>query len=94
MTNNQIISMYCAAHGITEELHTFAKWKELGFSVKKGETSRHRITIWKGSERKQKNPETGEIETVGGDAVFMKQSCFFLASQVEPTRERKAAGVC
>lgn len=94
MTNNQIISMYCTAHGITEELHTFQRWQQLGYSVKKGEKARHRITIWKHGERKRKNPETGELETVEGDATFMKQSCFFLASQVEPTREQKAAGVC
>lgn len=91
MTNNQIIGMYCAQNGITEELHTFQRWKELGFSVKKGEHARHRITIWKGSERTRKNEETGEEETVSG-GVFMKQSCFFLASQVEPIRER--AAVC
>lgn len=89
MTNNQIIGMYCAQNGITEELHTFQRWKELGFSVKKGEKARHRITIWKGFERTRKNEETGEEETAGG--VTMKTACFFLASQVEP---RKAAAVC
>lgn len=90
MTNNQIIALYCAAHGITEELHTFQRWQALGYTVKKGEKARHRITIWKHGERKRKNPETGELETVEGDSTFMKQSCFFLASQVE----RKAASVC
>ena len=91
MTNNQIIALYCAAHGITEELHTFQRWQQLGYSVKKGEKARHRITIWKGRERTRKNPETGELETIrDGAGAFLKESCFFLASQVE----RKAASVC
>lgn len=90
MTNNQIISMYCAAHGITEELHTFQRWQQLGYSVRKGEHAQHRITIWKGSERTRKNEDTGEEETVSG-GVFMKNACFFLASQVEPLQEGRRA---
>lgn len=87
MTNLAIIELYKATHGIEEELHTFARWKALGFSVKKGEHSKHRISIWKGWETTKEDPETGEEKTRSG--VKMKEACFFLASQVEPEKERR-----
>ena len=37
MTNAEIILMEQATRGITEELHTFSRWKSLGFKVKAGE---------------------------------------------------------
>ena len=37
MTNAQIILLVQATNNINEELHTFAKWKSLGYKVKKGE---------------------------------------------------------
>lgn len=60
-----------------EEIHTFAAWKQLGFSVKKGETAVARFAIWKYATKKAEETE----DEVG--RMFMKMSCFFSASQVE-----------
>lgn len=67
-----------------EEIHTFAKWKELGYSVKKGEKSKIKFEIWKYTAKKQeiqnKDGSTDEIET---GHFFLKMSAFFTAEQVE-----------
>lgn len=62
----------------TEPIHTFAAWKELGFSVKKGEHAIAKFTIWK---YRKKKAETDEETDTG--KMFMKTAHFFKASQVE-----------
>lgn len=37
MTNSETIKNAKMLHGIEEELHTFAKWKELGYIPQKGQ---------------------------------------------------------
>ena len=59
-----------------EEIHTFQAWKELGYKVKKGEHAIARFTIWKHT---SKENEDGKKE----EHMFMKNACFFKASQVE-----------
>lgn len=74
-----------------EPIHTFACWKGLGYSVKKGEKAIARFPIWKGSEKAVKDEdgnETDEKEL----KMFRKEACFFTASQVEPTADRKPSG--
>lgn len=80
MCNAEIIQSECILRGITEEIHTFAKWKSLGFTVRKGEKSTIKFPIWKYTKSKI-DDETGE-EKAGH--AFMKMSAFFLASQVQP----------
>lgn len=63
-----------------EELHTFAAWKSIGFSVKKGEKAVTKITIWKHSAKKVENEDGTEEEKT---RMFMKTAAFFAASQVE-----------
>lgn len=82
-TNAMIIEMYKAEKGINMPLHTYAKWKQLGYQVKKGEKSMHRITIWKGCTKTVKTDEDTEIVS---SRVFMKESCFFTLAQVEPIK--------
>lgn len=89
MTNEQIIATEKMLRGITEEIHTFEHWKSLGYSVKKGEHSDIKFAIWKYSDGKKKDKETGE-ETEGKAHCFMKLSAFFKASQVEPLKAVKA----
>lgn len=36
MTNTEIIKIAKMLYGIEEELHTFTKWKELGYAPQKG----------------------------------------------------------
>ena len=83
ITNAMIIEMYKAEKGITMPLHTYAKWKSMGYQVKKGEKSMHRITIWKGCTKTRTNEDGEEVTT---SKVIMKESCFFTLAQVEPIK--------
>ena len=71
-----------------EAIHTFARWKDLGYSVKKGEHAVAKLQIWKGApqhvEIEAKN-DRGEAVTVEQDSLkmFKKVAHFFAASQVE-----------
>lgn len=82
VTNNQIIETYKRMNGITEDLHTFAAWKQQGYTVKKGEHSQHKISIWKYTAKTKTDRETGEEKDAS--AMFMKTAAFFTAGQVEP----------
>ena len=70
------------ADGI-EELHTFAYWKECGFSVRKGEKCLVKIPIYKYSSKKIM--VNGEEKESG--RCFPKLAAFFAARQVEPIRK-------
>ena len=61
----------------TEEIHTFQKWKSLGYSVKKGEKCVVKLSIWKHTVKTDK--ESGEESA----SMFMKTAAFFSTSQVE-----------
>lgn len=61
-----------------EPIHTFQRWKELGFKVKKGEHAIAKFGIWKYA---GKAPEDDEEEDTR--RMFMKTSCFFSLAQVE-----------
>ena len=88
ITNEQIIFNEKLLRGITEEIHTFERWKELGFSVKKGEKSTIKFPIWKYGQPKTEQNEDGKTEIVKGGYCFMKTSAFFTAAQVEPLKAR------
>ena len=79
MTNAEIIANAMKLNGITEESHTFARWKQMGYKVRKGEHAKFRATIWKAKERKV-NTDEGEKTDL---SMFMKTACFFTRSQVE-----------
>ena len=64
----------------TEQIHTFQAWKEIGYSVKKGEHAVARIPVWKFSGKV--NEQTGVEES----KIFMKTAAFFSESQVEPLK--------
>ena len=66
-----------------EQIHTFARWKALGFSVKKGEKAVAKFPIWKCAIKKSEDELTEEDKR-----LFMKLSAFFSAAQVE----KSAAG--
>ena len=90
MTNAQIIALATAefiekgtlklVDGIPEEIHTFDGWKERGFSVRKGEKSDIKISIWKYRTKKVKDKDGEETEK---STMFLKQSAFFRRSQVD-----------
>ena len=70
-----------------EEIHTFQRWKALGYSVKKGEHAVAKFAIWKMGTGKRKNDDGEEEETTTG-RMFMKTSAFFSTRQVEPLAAR------
>ena len=67
---------------LPEPIHTFNGWKALGYSVKKGEHSKIKFTIWKHASKKAE--KDGEEEEQ--DKMFMKLSAFFTFDQVEPIK--------
>ena len=81
ITNKAIIEAYKAAHNIplTAPLYTWAVWHNMGYRVRKGEKCKHRVTLWKHTERKIETD--GEEKTVG--RCFHKTMNLFEAGQVE-----------
>lgn len=47
MTNTEIIENAKMLYSIEEELHTFAKWKELGYVPQKGQHAIIKERLWK-----------------------------------------------
>lgn len=71
---------------LPEEIHTYARWKELGYQVRKGEHSNIKFHIWKHAGKKRSDNEESAEEIKGG-RCFMKLSAFFTAAQVEKIAE-------
>ena len=65
-----------------EPIHTFAAWKEYGYSVKKGEHAKVQLNIWKQGKTRIVKDENGE-EVMKPGRMFMKLSYFFTFDQVE-----------
>lgn len=78
MCNAEIIHTAQILAGITEECHTYAKWKAMGYQVRRGSKALFSTMIWKYTNRK--NDETGDEE----HHMFMKKAHFFGRSQVCP----------
>ena len=71
----------------TEDIHTFAAWKERGYKVKKGEHAVAKFVIWKHSGPKMESlpmEDGSSVDYVDKGRMFMKMSAFFSAFQVEP----------
>lgn len=87
MTNTAIILNYMQVNNLDPNkivLHTYATWKKLGYQVKKGEKSEHKIPVWKPSTKKvEVENEDGEKEKVDNGRYFIKTSAFFTQEQVE-----------
>ena len=61
---------------IPEEIHTYARWKQMGYQVQKGQKAISQIVIWKHT---TKENEDGEQES----KIFMKKASFFKKAQVD-----------
>ena len=80
-TNKAIIEAYKAAHNIplTTPLYTWGVWRNMGYRVRKGERCRHRVALYKHTEKTiEKN---GQERTVS--RCFVKAANLFEAGQVE-----------
>ena len=87
ITNKEIISLEMATRGIEEEVHTFAKWKSLGYQVKRGEKALFQTMLWKmkkGKKQDDNNEEQQDDKEVKEyNNFFMAKSSLFGRSQVE-----------
>ena len=87
MTNTAIILSYMQSNNLDPNkivLHTYATWKKLGYQVKKGEKSQHKIPVWKPSTKKvEVENEDGTKEEKPNGRYFIKTSAFFTQGQVE-----------
>lgn len=73
-----------------EPLHTFARWKELGYIVKKGQHAKATIYIWKtGKGKKEEDPNANGESSPEKMKMFMKKAFFFTFDQVEKIKERE-----
>ena len=63
-----------------EDIHTFARWKELGYQVRKGEHAIAAFSIWKYT---SKAKDQTEEEAQENGFCFMKKAFWFSASQVD-----------
>lgn len=81
MNNAILILHYKAMNNIPleEEIHTFAEWKRLGFSVKKGEKAKYKIVIWNKSTKNKKEDEEQEDNSY----FYTKVAAFFSMDQVK-----------
>ena len=70
-----------------EELHTFARWKAMGYMVRKGEKAVAKVDLWKPITKKKGEDEEEEEKQEGVSLVpprmFKKTSHLFAAHQVE-----------
>lgn len=80
-TNKAIIDAYKAAQGLPLDapLFTYGAWKSKGYQVKKGEKCRHRVALYKHTERTIE--QDGQKRTVS--RCFYKIANLFEMSQVE-----------
>ena len=65
--------------GNIEPIHTYAKWKSLGYNVKKGQKAITKLSIWKHTTKK-KSADNDEEER---EYCFLKTASFFSKKQVE-----------
>lgn len=90
-TNVQLVTEAAEAVGIEyngENLKTFAEWKRVGMSVKKGEKASVTVSLWKPVTKEVENKETGKKEM---KKTFIKKMChLFTPDQVQPVKEKAA----
>ena len=79
ITNTEIMSRYRLENNIPESVHlyTFGDWKKKGYHVKKGERSRHKLSLW--TKAKTITDENGKERT----KCYMRTAYLFEDSQVE-----------
>ena len=80
-TNKAIIEAYKAENGlpVNYPLFTYGAWLKQGYRVRKGEKCKHRVSLWKHTERKIE--QNGQEQTVG--KCFHKTMYLFTSEQVE-----------
>jgi hypothetical protein len=72
-----------------EPLHTFARWKEYGRQVKKGEHAKASFMIWKAGQAKTE-ADPNEASEEPQIRMFMKKAFFFTLDQTEEIKAAEA----
>lgn len=93
MTNLQIITGECSVRNITEEVHTFARWKQMGYKVKKGQKALFHTSLWKKSNTKNRqilNDSDDKTSEQSSTGMYLCKSYLFGKSQVEEIKEKEA----
>ena len=75
---------------LPEEIHTYEKWKSLGYQVRKGEKSTIKFDVWYFQKPKKKAPdaETSKNEqTRNSGKCWMRLTSFFTIDQVDKRKE-------
>ena len=74
-----------------EPIHTFAKWKELGRVVKKGEHAKASFVIWKATtEHVELEDKNGNKIEEDSTKMFHKKAFFFTLDQTEEIKKATA----
>ncbi len=66
-----------------EEIHTFQHWKELGYSVKKGEHAVAKFRIWKCTTKAKEKEQKESQKEEQNEVMFQKVAAFFTIAQTE-----------
>ena len=82
MSNTEIIVAEKVLRNITEEVHTYAKWQQLGYQVKRGEKALIQTRLWKKVKSKKDLENVENKDDVQGNFRLVKAS-LFSKSQVE-----------
>ena len=82
MSNTEIIVAEKVLRNITEEVHTYAKWQQLGYQVKRGEKALIQTRLWKKVKSKKDLENVENKDDVQGNFRLVKAS-LFSRSQVE-----------
>lgn len=83
MTNAEILVVECAKHGITEEVHTYVRWKQLGYKVKSGEKALFSTRLWKYVNKSTPAQSEADENSEVVHNMYMCKSFLFGRSQVE-----------
>ena len=70
---------------IPEEIHTYERWRKMGYQVQRGETSFIKFKVWfftGGNGRNQELEETESAQQHG--KCYMRMTSFFTKDQVKP----------
>lgn len=96
-TNTEIIELELLAAGVFnfkyngENLNTYAKWRKLGYQVRKGEKAYMKCELWTPCKYKKEDQEEKKEKKEGYTKMFLKKSALFTAAQVKPAGEKKTA---
>lgn len=67
-----------------EQIHTYARWKAMGYQVRRGEKAVAKFKVWKYAAAKKKDDDGEETTKANRGKMFLKQAAFFSAAQVDP----------